>query len=200
MKKLLISTLIALASTQAGATVFRTVDPFNSTYTNGSWSFGTIFTVGASDVTVTSLGAFDAGHDGFTSNSIQVGVFNNGNTLLASAVVQSSDNLLGDYRYASIANLVLQSGQQYRLVAVSDQDLYSFFGTTFSSDFTLNGYGYCSSNTLQACNSYQEFDYGMGNFQYTLGTASNTVPEPTSLALFGLGLAGAAIARRRKQK
>ncbi len=40
----------------------------------------------------------------------------------------------------------------------------------------------------------------LDNLEYTLGGTSASVPEPTSLALLGIGLFGAGLARRRKAK
>ena len=40
-----------------------------------SWSFGDLFTVGSSNITVSSLGALDVGLDGFKSNGILVGLY-----------------------------------------------------------------------------------------------------------------------------
>jgi hypothetical protein len=188
--------LITIFSISANAGLIRTVVSEDDPGTNDSWSFGTIFTVGASDLSVTSLGAYDYLGDGFLSGAIQVGIFDESlGTLLVSTNVNSSDTLLGLYRY-SLVNFNLVSGQKYRLVAVSGIDSYiQGAGTwTYSSDVTIDGFGYCGNASITQCNDYSESDYGMANLQYT----TTSVPEPATLLIFGLGLVGLSCSRKKK--
>src|SRR5579872_1418415 len=128
MKRLLSGLMFAAVATVgvAGAsTAFSLSSP--SGFRNNNWSFGEIFTVGPQNITVTALGAYDAGGDGFvTDGGIPVGIFRESdNALLASTNVVSGDPLSDNFRYAAISPLVLLSGTSYRVVADNENDLYN---------------------------------------------------------------------------
>jgi PEP-CTERM motif len=173
--------------------------PSTSDFRNSSWSFGEIFTVGASNISVTALGAYDAGLDGFISvGGIPVGIFRESDdALLASGFVNSGDTLIDNFRYVAISPLVLLSGVSYRVVAVNLSDLYNVaFGQIVDPAITRTGYGYCNTTALTSCDNFTGSErVWMANFQFGPSAA---VPEPLTLTLTGVGLAGIAILRRRR--
>jgi hypothetical protein len=178
--------------------------PSTSDFRNNDWSFGQIFTVGPQNITVTALGAYDAGGDGFTTpGGIPVGIFQESNgALLASTFVLSSDPLSADFRYDSIAPLTLLSGVSYRVVADNESDLYNL-GSSLTVDpaITSTGFGYCNTATLTSCNDFGgSGDIWMANFQFgTGGVDPAPTPEPVSFVLSAAGLLGLALVRTRRR-
>lgn len=167
-----------------------------------SWSFGDLFTVGGSDITVSSLGALDVGLDGFqNSGGILVGLYRESDqALLASTSVLSTDTLTGNYRFSGIPNIQLQANTAYRVVAVNGADLYNVqTGTPNVVDprISWDGYAYCAATALTLCANFTGTERTwLGNFQLD-NVSAGTVPEPSSLALMALGLL-AFVAVRRK--
>lgn len=166
---------------------------FNYSATLG-WSFKA-----NSDMKVDALGQWDFQDNGLSSSS-WVGIWDASNTLLASVTVGTgtSGTLISHYRYADITDITLQAGKTYRI------------GSSFSGSVMLTSYaGYSYTPAAQLSNITGAWSstakvaptnllgasaiYGGANFLIT-----NEVPEPGSLALIGLGILGAAVARRRK--
>jgi hypothetical protein len=154
----------------SGAPAFALPSP--TPFTNGSWAFGEIFTVGPNPITVLSLGIYDAGGNGFVSGSIPVGLYRESDgALLVSTTVSSTDTLVAGFRYKTITPIVLQPGAQYRVVGVSLSDQYNIdLNFTVRPDITRIGYGYVSSTTLVRGSSFLGSErIWFSNFQYQVG-------------------------------
>jgi hypothetical protein len=182
------------------STAFTLPNP--GSFRNNTWSFGEIFTVGAQSLSVTALGAYDQGGDGFvTAGGIPVGIFRESDhALLVSTLVTSGNTLSANFRYATISPLTLLSGVSYRVVAVNESDNYNL-DSSFSVDpaITRSGFGYCQTSVLTSCDVFTgNSPVWMANFQFSPAGQAQ-VPEPLSVALTGTGLAALGIIRARRK-
>jgi hypothetical protein len=167
-----------------------------TSYTDGSWTFGIDFTVGASNLTVSALGYYDDALNGFVNNH-EVGIYNSTGTLLASTTVTSADPLTGYFRYDSITPIVLLAGQTYRVVGVSHTDLYTWNDPGFASlaGITYLGDTYDLGTTLfdPTGQFHNDETDGFWGPNLLVGTSVVSAPEPGSIGLLVLGLAGLAL-------
>ncbi|HEY8231213.1 MAG TPA: DUF4082 domain-containing protein [Vicinamibacteria bacterium] len=157
-------------------------------------------------ITVTSLGYWDEGGDGFGENH-EVGIWAADQTLLASTTVtNASPNVVastsgfGSWHFQPLASgLQLDAGtyfiggthtgpDQFRTL-VSDIALGPGIVNFVSGRFEFGG-----SLQFPAQTESSAFSLYGPNFEYE----ADAVPEPTTLGLLGLGVMGLAKARRRK--
>ncbi|MCX6925862.1 MAG: hypothetical protein NT154_22045, partial [Verrucomicrobia bacterium] len=108
-----------------GANLFTVISPLPSlsARADGPYTIGNSITVGNQALVVDKLGAMDTtstglGTDGFVAGSVQVGIWNAGGILLASATVTSADPLDGSYRYHALpAPITLAANTTYLIGA-----------------------------------------------------------------------------------
>lgn len=172
------------------------------TYTDGPFTIGYRFRVNpASDIVVTSLGAYDMGRDGLAA-SHQVAIWRvDGFRLFRTTVPGgTAADLVGHFRYVPITPTTLLAGQEYVVAAANygeGYDPYCWDPTTISisPDITYlhsrDRFG--STEVIPFPTGEQNFaTYGYfgGSFQYEI------VPAPGGV---GLVLAGVALATRRRR-
>ncbi len=176
-----------------------TPDPA-STFNNGfGYSLGYEF-LANSNITVTQLGYFD--YTGLTE-SHDVGLYDATTmTLLASTTVTSASTVNGNFAYNAISSVTLTAGQDYVIMGTSGvNDPYTFNPTSFSTDpsisFVQSAYIQNGGTSLSYPDTFDPTTTGYfgPNFQFTAAA----VPEPSSLMLGSLAVAGGLLVAGRRR-
>jgi hypothetical protein len=195
LPSLLATALIATGLTGA-ASADVAFSPNGTTQSAGNGNDGMFFTVGASNIEITSLGVFN-GADSVRTVGIYLASGGNsvGSALvLANLVTDSSGN---GWTYADVSGLGVQllANTQYVIVGTSTGGFqYTADGANVglgAGIASFDGYRYNDSGSFDP-NMTADYSpaYFGPNFQYTV------VPAPASAATLGVGLLAAARRRR----
>lgn len=161
------------------------------------------FTV-SSNRTITSLGVYDSGANGLSSNA-QIGIWDtSGNLLTSTTILAGTGQLDGLFRYVNISGFSLVAGTHYAIGAYTT-DLASSLNTLQGGSGSIDPDVDVIVDRYSAFNSIFSFptqtdghaDGAWLGANFRTG-ATGSVPEPASLALIALGLLGIGVARQRK--
>lgn len=161
----------------------------------GGFTCGIRFQV-TDDLSLLALGGYELA---FTA-SAQVGIWDAGGTLLRSVTSTTADVLVGGYYYEAVIPLLLSSGSVYTVGLWTDQ--------AFATGPTPSPTNVNPDLQLQT-GVFRTFGTGFGfpditdsrffaGANFLSESAVVPVPEPSTLSLMGLGIAGLAAARGKR--
>lgn len=172
-----------------------TTEPTDDWHWSGAtigWQFST-----STDLNIESLGIWDKGGDGL-SDSHQIGLWKLDGTLLVSTVVSNGtgNTLESSFRWSDITSYFLSSGSYIVGAYMPTTDdrgaAKSSYNTANEITFNQNLFLYSNGFTkpTEHWSGHDGGNFG-ANFKYSIAT----VPEPSTLAIFVLGVIGLAYRR-----
>ncbi len=192
MRFLLFAALLASTCSLYASTLGVTTSTDGVFVDTGTWTLGYSFLVN-SPITVTALAVFDAGADGLNV-SHAVGIWNDSGVLLASTTVAAGTvaPIVDGYRYAPISGLSLTAGETYYVGSVNGFDNDGWLQdptvllaapeiTYLSRQYEVSSGGLVFPDLVGSGTT----GYFGGNFLF-----GSAVPEPSTLALLGMGIVG----------
>lgn len=194
---------LPLAATTARAQAFSFTGGLNGTTNNTT--LGETFTVGASALSVSSLGIWDVFLDGL-GEAHPVTIWDGGGTSVASATVPSgtTGTLIGQYRYTALGSPVtLLANTTYTIGAYYPTGNDAFPAKVPTGNITsASGVSYGAARSAGG-NAFSTSDgAGVGNYvnaNFLFTPSSSGTPEPGSLGLLvASGLSGAGFLLRKR--
>ncbi len=203
MGRLLLGTLAligALGATDAAADTLAFTPagvPVDILFPNSYVNLGIVF-MANTNFSVDALGFYDQSD---LTGPETVGLYDSSGNLLASAIVSLSDSVVGGYLFQSITPVALTAGDTYTVDAYVGANDWSYGATAPNSaaevtyeyhDYAYGGALSYPTQTINEAPSQKGTYYGP-NFEI-----ESTLPEPATLTLFGAGLLGLGVVRRRR--
>ncbi len=184
MKKLICLFVFLFVGT-ANAVVIDTTATWDGNINNGWLGSGQSLTVDATDTFFDDITfSFDAASNGQTFNFVLSDALNGGSTLFSTLFTVNSG-----FGFIDINTNLLGGSTVYALM---DYNGYSGQSAYFQSNVYAGGNSNFGANGSKV--NFASLDHVfVANF-----TQSNQVPEPASIALFALGLAGIGFSRKNK--